>query len=177
MKLTNIRKLLFTTIAISFIVSSPKLFSQEKKISSEEIPSVVINSFHKAYPNAEIKGTSIEKENGKHYYEIESMEGTKHIDLLLTHSGQIKEVEETVSQSELPAQVMKTLNIKYQDLEINKAEKVTSGKKITYELSIESSDKKHEVVISPKGNIIKSIYMQKDKEKREKNEKEEKDND
>lgn len=179
MKLSKI----FTFAAILIMMSlirSNSSFAQEKKIDLNKVPKAVLASFHKAYPNAEIKGTSTEKEKGHKYYEIESMEGSKHIDLLISKSGKIEEVEETIPASELPSPVMKTLNAKFQGLKINRAEKVTSGKKITFELSIESNNKKHGVVILPDGKIIKSKNLNKENEKEEKGEKgkkEENDND
>ena len=160
-------------IAAAFILmANINLFAQDKKITEKEVPAAVLNSFHKAYPKAEIKGTSIEKENGHSYYEIESVEGTKHIDLLITHSGKITEVEETIRENELPAPVMKTLKAKFKELKINKAEKVTNGKKVTYELSIESNKKEHGVVLWPNGKFVKSESM-KENEKGEKGEKDE----
>ncbi len=52
-------------------------FAQEKKISKNDLPDAVVKSFQAKYPKAEIKGTSVEKENGHTYYEIESMDGTQ----------------------------------------------------------------------------------------------------
>ncbi len=173
MKLTKVFGIFSLTAAILFCAAALN-FAQDKKISLKKIPAEVLVSFHKAYPKAKITGTSIEKENGHSYYEIESMEGMQHIDLLLTHSGKITEVEETIPDNKLPAPVMKTLKAKFKGLKINKAERVTSGKKVTYELSIESNKKVHYVALWPNGKFVKSESM-KENEKGEKGEKEEND--
>lgn len=169
--------MLFLTAILLF--SAALNFAQDKKIDMKKVPAKVLASFHKAYPKAEIKGTSIETENHHKYYEIESVEGSKHIDLLLLSSGKIAEVEETIPESELPAPVMKTLNAKFKGLKINKAERVTSGKKVTYELSIERNKKEHYVTLWPNGKFVKSKSMKENEkgEKGEKGEKEENDND
>ena len=175
LKTSNI--ITFLTVIILFSVSLN--FAQDKKIDLKKVPAKVLASFHKAYPKAEIKGTSIETENHHKYYEIESVEGMKHIDLLFLSSGKIAEVEETIPDNELPAPVMKSLNAKFKGLKINKAEKVTSGKKVTYELAIESNKKEHYVTLWPNGKFVKSESMKENEkgEKGEKGEGEENDND
>ncbi len=155
MKATKTAAALSFLVAVSFIIAWNG-FAQDQKIDLKKVPANVLSAFHKAYPAAEIKGTSIESEKGHSYYEIESVQGTQHIDLLLTRSGKIIEVEETIPENELPAPVMKTLQAKFKELKINKAERVTSGKKVTYELSIESNKKRHSVVLWPDGKIVKS---------------------
>ncbi len=166
--------LFVSILAVVLFVTITTCNAQDKKIDIKKVPQKVLDAFHNAYPKAVIKGTSIENENGHHYFEIESMEGTQHIDLLITHSGKITEVEKTIPESELPTSVLKALNMKFKNLKINKAEKVTSGSKVTYELSIESNNKKHGVVILPNGKFLKSGSAEKENEK---GEKEENDND
>ncbi len=170
--------ILFVSALILF--SSNTGYAQDKKIPLKKVPAKVLAAFHKAYPKGEIKGTSIESENGHHYYEIESVEGTKNRDMLVTRSGKITEVETTISETELPQPVMKTLNTKFKSLKIIKAEEVKSGNKVTYELTIESNNKKHGITILPDGKILKSSSAEKENEKGEKGEKgesEENDND
>ncbi len=178
MKFTKVLSVIPILTAI-LLCTTALSFAQDKKIDMNKVPAKVLASFHKAYPKAQIKGTSIEIENGHSYYEIESVEGTHHIDLLLTQSGKITEVEKTIADSEIPIPVMKTLIAKFKGLKINKAEKVISGKKITYELSIESNKKTHYVTLWPNGKFVKSESMKENEkgEKGEKGEGEENDND
>ena len=159
-------------LTMIFLFTAGTIFAQEKKIDLKDVPAKVLDSFHKAFPKAEIKGTLIEKENNHTYYEIESMEGSRHIDLLILKTGEISEVEETVTENEFPAPVMKTLKSKFAKFKVSKAEKVTSGKKITFEMSIESNEKMHSVVILPDGKIVKDNSIKEENEKTEKGEKE-----
>ena len=166
MKITRI-PIMISFLTVTFLFSVANSYAQDQKIDQKKVPVKVLTAFHKAYPNGKIKGTSIEKENGHGYYEIESVEGTKHRDMLITHSGKIKEVETTIPENELPAPVMKTLKAKYKELKINKAEQVKSGGKVTYELSFKSNNKMHRVVILPDGKIVKSASAEKENEKGE----------
>ncbi len=48
---------------------------RKRKLDKKDLPKEVFNSFQKSYPNATIKGASMENEEGKIYYEIESVDG------------------------------------------------------------------------------------------------------
>lgn len=156
MKLTKIYHLSFIVMLTVIFTVSLNLFAQDKKISEKNVPAVVMSAFHKAYPKAVIKGTSIETENGKKNFEIESLEGSKHIDLLISPAGKITEIEETIQADQLPSSVMKTLKAKFKGLKVEQAEKVTHGVVSNYELVIESKSGKYEVKLNETGKLLKT---------------------
>ena len=162
--------------ALLFITAS---FAQEKKIDKKDLPKAVLTSFQKSYPNAEIKGTSIEKEHGKTYYEIESMDGSQKRDLLYTKDGKVAEIEEAMASNDVPGFVKSSVMKRYPNGEISNAEKVTRSNKTNYELVVKQGNKKHEVVLDSKGNIQKMGKMKKENEEKEgkENTKENEDND
>lgn len=168
MKLAKLFFSLFVVFTF-FNAMSLNIYAQEKKISKEEVPSVIMKTFHNMYPKAEIKGTSVETENGKKYYELETVEGKKHRDLLFTKDGTVQENEETIEDSELPVEVMKTLNNKYKGFEIKKAEKVTSHNKVSYELHMKNEEKAYELVFNSKGKLLTSEKKQNEKGESEEN--------
>lgn len=161
----------FTVVILISLSIAGNSTAQEKKIESSKLPKAVLKSFHTNYPKAEIKGTSIESENGHKYYEIESIQGGKHVDLLLTKTGKIVEVEETISKDGLPAGSVKMLAKEFKNLKIKKAEKVTAGKKLTYELAVESEEANYELVLNSSGKLIKKEKISEGDEKGESNEK------
>ena len=165
MKLKNI--LVFITCLAFVMLSASSLFAQEKKIDKKDLPKDVLTAFQKSYPDATIKGASIEKEHGKTYYEIESMDGSQRRDLLYTKTGKVAEIEETLASNDIPGFVKSSVMKKYPNCEISKAEKVTSGKKINYELVVKQGEKKHEVVLDSKGNINKMEKMKKESGEKE----------
>jgi uncharacterized membrane protein YkoI len=177
MKSVKFNILFSFAVILFFLISCPNLFSQEKKISEKEMPSAVLNSFHKTYPKGEIKGTSIEKEHGKTYYEIESMDGTQRRDILYSKEGVAVEVEETLASNNIPDFVKNSVLKKYPKGEIKRAEKITSGNKVSYEVKVKSGNKRIEAVLDSKGNIQKVEKMKKENEKEEKNEEKENDKD
>ncbi len=165
MKLKNI--FVFSVSLVFVLLSASLLFAQEKKIDKKDLPKDVLTSFQKSYPNATIKGTSIEKEHGKTYYEIESLDGSRHRDLLYTKTGKVAEVEETLASNDIPDFVKSSVMKKYPNCEINKVEKVTSGSKINYELVVKQGEQKQEVVLDSKGNIKKMEKMEKKNKEKE----------
>ncbi|MFZ0452139.1 MAG: PepSY-like domain-containing protein [Ignavibacteriaceae bacterium] len=175
MRLKNIFVLIISLVFILFSASSS--FAQEKKIEKKDLPQTVLTSFQNSYPKAEIKGTSTEKEHGKTYYEIESMDNSQRRDLLYTKDGKVAEIEETLASNDIPDFVKSSVMKKYPNGEINKAEKVTRGNKTSYELVVKSGMDKHEVVLDSKGNIQKMEKMNKENEEKEGKENEKEDND
>ncbi len=153
MKTRNFLIIIFSLLFSFAAVNN--LFAQEKKISKNDLPDAVVKSFQAKYPKAEIKGTSVEKENGHTYYEIESMDGTQKRDLLYTKDGKVAEIEEGISLDNIPSNIKSSIMKKYPDGKIKNAEKVTRNSKTTFELVVENNGKKSEVVLDEKGNIQK----------------------
>ena len=148
--------IVFFILSIFILGAYSCTLAQDKKISKKNVPQAVLNSFHKTYPKAVIKGLSTETEKGKTYFEIESVDGNVNRDLLYTAAGKIAEIEETIASSELPKMSMQLIEKKFPDAKIEKAERNTSGSKVTYELAVASKKGKFEVVLNKEGKIIKS---------------------
>ncbi len=129
--------------------------SQEKRISKNEVPTAVLSAFQQAHPEAKVKGYAREVEEGKTYYEIESMNGKSSLDVLYLADGTVAEVEEGVAAADLPAPVREALSTKYPKLKIVKAEKTTRGDAVTFELQITSGKARTGLVVDPSGRIVK----------------------
>src|SRR5712691_4756306 len=110
-------------------------FGQEKKITAKQVPGPVLTAFKTAYPTAKVRGYALEKENGKTFYEIESIDGARHRDILYNADGSISEIEEGIAATDLPAEAQQTLKQKYPKAVVTTAEKVTIGDKVAYEVS------------------------------------------
>jgi hypothetical protein len=157
-------------------VQEKKAEAGEKKIAKKDLPAPVMAAFQKAYPKATIKGASTEVEEGKTYYEIESLDGKVKRDLLYLADGTVAEIEETVSPADLPPQVKAAVTDKYPKGKIGKAEMVTRGAVAAYEVVVKSGKTTVEMSIDPAGKVLKEKKAAVKKEgKEEKEEKEEKD--
>ena len=112
------------TAALVVGLTVPANAQGEKKIKAKDLPVAVAAAFQKAYPQAKIKGTSMETENGKTMYEIESVDGKVNRDLLYAADGSCLEIEETVAVKDLPADVAAGLKKGFPEGKVSKAEKL-----------------------------------------------------
>lgn len=128
--------------------------AQEKPLSKSKVPSAVLKAFKDSYPKATAKAYSLEQENGKTYYEVESIDGNTHRDLLYTADGKVIEVEESIRPNEVPEAVNATVEKDFRSAKIIRAERTTREQKISYELVIRSGKDKYEASYSPDGNRL-----------------------
>jgi len=128
--------------------------AEAKPVDLKVLPDAVLAAFKAAYPKAEIRGASKEVENGVTQYEVESVDGKLNRDLIYAADGKVLELEEAVAPESLPAAVKATLARDYADAKILKAETLTKGGTMVYELSLQGKDKKMGVTIDPAGKVI-----------------------
>ena len=144
---------LAVVVISGFAASIP---GQEQKISARSVPSAVIKAFKSAYPNATIKGFAREKENGKVFYEIESKDGDVGRDVLYNADGSVAEIEETVAVGDLPAAIRESINSKYPNAVITKAEKTMQGETVGYEVFAKYGKGRLVFEFDAKGNLKKA---------------------
>ncbi len=174
---TTRTKLIFA-IAIAVLFwgyAIPTTHAAEK--AKVKAPDAVLNSFHKAYPDAVIRDISEETKGNQKYYEIESMDGNVRRDLLYLPDGTVYEIEEALSLDNLPGDIGKSLKAEFPHGEPQKAEKITHGKTIEYEVLMENSEENLEILLDQKGNIISQATVSDNDEKSENNEGDEPDKD
>ncbi len=160
-----LKQILFVIFAITlFSVTSNISMAQEKKYSEKDIPSVVIESFKKLYPNAVITGYDVDNEKGGTRYEIESNDGLVQRDVEFTATGNVTEIGELISVNTLPANITSSIESKFNSAKILEAEKKIRGTEILYEVVIDHKNKKHEILINQNGNLMKDDDEENDKE-------------
>ena len=152
MQKLKINQIVFSSIAV-LIVSN---LVQAEVIQKEAVPPTVIAAFEKSYPAATIKSYEREERGGETCYEIESIEGTIERDIVYNMRGDAMEIEESLDVNQLPDRVRKSIENKNSKGKILSAEKVMHGAEITYELVVQSGEKKIEVEVDPYGGIISS---------------------
>ena len=154
MKIRQYKKTILILPLLGFWLFTTNANAQHKKYTAKDMPSAVIETFNKMYPKASAIGYDIEKENGTKFYEIESKEGDIRRDLQFNEDGSISEIEEQINISDLPDKVVSAIGANYPKGTIAKAEKVTKGTDILYEVVVKIGKKKHEVRLNTNGDII-----------------------
>ena len=155
MKITRARGIAAATLVallwgIAIVPTRAAESDEEEHVTA---PEAVLTAFHKAYPKAEIRDVSKESKDGKDYFEIESIEGKVHRDLLYLADGTVFEIEEGIAPGALPKTIADALKAKYPKGEIQKAEKITRGSSVEYEVLLENDEEDIEVVLDSNGTI------------------------
>jgi hypothetical protein len=128
-----------------------------------KLPAPILAAFRTAYPNAAIKNAAKETEDGKTVWEVESIDNGLARDLVYNSDGAIAEVEEQIEPASLPAAVSATLQAKYPKATVTKAERLTKGTTLTYEMTLKGASAKS-VEITPEGKIVPAAKEEDDKE-------------
>ena len=142
-------------IAIGLLLASVSALAQESKIKEKDVPPAVVAAFKSAYPNATVRGYAKETEKGKTFYEIESKDGATMRDLLYNPDGTVAEIEETIAATDLPAEAQQIIKAKYPIGVVSRAEKVTGGNTIKYEVSIRNGKRRTGLAFDADGKLLK----------------------
>jgi len=121
--------------------------------AARRLPSEILAAFQKSYPKATITGVSKETEDGKTVWEVESTDNGLGRDLVYAPDGTVMEIEEEIAASSLPAAVSAALNAKYPSAAIAKAEKLTRGEAVQYEIRLTGADVRS-VELRPDGTPV-----------------------
>ena len=90
----NLQRALFYALAILWIASlTSQANADDKKITRKDVPVATLKAFEAAFPKVTVNAYLTEKEDGKTFYEFETVEGTIKRDILYTPEGTLVEVE------------------------------------------------------------------------------------
>jgi hypothetical protein len=146
--------------------------ADEEKIALDKLPKAVTDAIKKAYPDGELKKAEKEKADGKETYEVVVKNKDETLEIILTPEGKILAVEKEIAIKDLPKAVTEAIEAKYPKSTLKKAEEVTKDKKVTYEVVIETADKKKlEVELDPKGKFVEEEKKEEKKDEKKKEDK------
>jgi hypothetical protein len=140
----------------------------DKQIEAKEMPAAVLKTLEERYPKAKYDIIEeVTKKDKIEYYEIELTTADKNkLEVLIAPDGKFlkeekeggeekKDVkEEKIDLDKLPKEVKDAVKKKFPDGKLTGAEKVTEGKKISYEVNLTNKDDKIELVVSEEGKIL-----------------------
>lgn len=132
-----------------------KKSEKEAKLSKKDLPAAVLGALQKTYPKAVIKEVGKEEKDSILCFEVESVDGKMERNLVYTADGKTLEIEEKIDLKDLPEAARLVLSADYPKAEIKRAEKVTRGVEVTYEVSVGKEKTRAEVVFDSTGKVIK----------------------
>lgn len=134
------KKLIFAC-ALLFAIT---LHAQDKS----KTPDAAKAAFAKAFPN--VTNVKWDKEDGD--YEVDFVQGGKKMSALYDVKGTLKETEQAIAATELPAAIMLYFNEHYKNVKIKETVKIIkASKEINYEIGIKGKD----LLFDANGKFIK----------------------
>ena len=124
---------------------------QERKVKETEVPKAALEAIKKLADKASITEFAEETGNGHKFYEGSWTGPSGRVDGLVTESGDLVEIEETVPAGSVPAAVRTEL-----EKHVGKDAKVSYEKKtmVLYETHFKNDDKAREMVFTPDGRTF-----------------------
>jgi uncharacterized membrane protein YkoI len=129
--------------------------AQERQIQRSALPQAVERTLSLESQGAAIHGITVEKSNGKMYYEAELRVDGHSKDILMNADGLVVEVEEEVAMDSLPAAVNDELRARAKNGKVVKVEAISKKDKlVAYEAQIMMDGKTSEVQLRPDGKAM-----------------------
>lgn len=141
-------------ISASLCVSVLAAEDAEEKVSFEKIPAAAAKALKEQAGGEKITGLSKEKENGKTIFEATFKRKGRVHDVTVDEDGKLVSDEETIPVSEAPGVIHEAIEREHPGGKIEKFERITEGKKISYEALISSKGKREEIKFDSKGKVI-----------------------
>jgi hypothetical protein len=153
-KIMKIQQITGVSLLTALLIATASI-AQERKIKRSDLPPAVEATVAAESEGATIKGFSVEKEDGKIFYEAEMVINGHSKDILMDVNGAIVEVEEEVAIGDLPAEVKTGLLARVGNAKITKVESLTKkGQLVAYEAHTLKDGKKSEVQVGPDGKPL-----------------------
>lgn len=122
-------------------------------IAVKNVPSVVMNSFKRAFPNA----TEVEWEMKGDLYNAEFDVNRRDQEVWLNSKGSIIKHKQEIKSREIPEVVAKTLKQNYKGYWIDEVDKYEVAKQFFYKVELQTLTKEENVVLNDKGAIVNRI--------------------
>ena len=144
--------------------------ADEEKVPLDKLPQAVAAAVKNRFPDAELKGASKEEEKGQTIYEVAIRHKGQSMDISLTPTGTITEIEKSIEAKAMPRAVKAALTRKYPQATYQKIEEVIKVKGRTekleyYEVVLTTAGKKKlEVAVTPEGKLTGEEDKSKEKD-------------
>lgn len=135
-----------------------------------KVPEAAKAAFAKKFPTAQsVKWGEEKEDNAEVVFEAEFKLNGKATSANFNSKGEWQETELTVVKTDLPAEVLKTIESQFAGYKLGEMASVETPKGKSFEILMSKAKAKIEVVIDPSGKVVKKedVKKEKDEEKEE----------
>lgn len=122
-------------------------------VAVKDVPSVVMNSFKKAFPNV----AAVEWEMKGDLYNAEFDVNRRDHEVWLNSKGSIVKHKQEIKSREIPEVVMKNLKSNFKGYWIDEVDKYEVAKQFFYKVELQTLTKEVNVVLDSKGSIVNRV--------------------
>jgi len=138
---------------LALALSSNSVTAQD--IHPNQVPSVIVNNFQKAFPKAADVEWELDGSNYKVEFET-GLFGQDH-EVWYDHNGKLLRHKEEISKSDLPQKIMAAISRDFKGYRIDDVKKITEGNKVTYTMDLESFKEEWKVAFDSEGKLLSKI--------------------
>lgn len=139
------------SIPIGAMLAASAVFAAERPVKMKDLPAAVQKTVREETKGAELKGLSRETENGKTFYEAETLVNGKSRDVLIDPAGAVVEVEQEIALDAVPAAALSAIRNFAGKNKIVRVESVTKGGEVAYEATIQQGLRRKEFMVGLDG--------------------------
>jgi len=137
-------------LAVCMLFSS-LTYAQDIPVSS--VPSVVMNSFNKAFP----KAAKVEWEMKGDLYNADFDVDRRDHEVWINNKGGIVKHKQEIKSRELPAAVSQSLKQNFKGFWIDDVDKYEVGKQFFYKIELKTITQEKNIVVDSKGTVVNRI--------------------
>jgi hypothetical protein len=137
----------------------PEATESEREVTEAEVPAPALATLKKLAAGAQITTFAEEIEHGSTFYEGSwKAPSGRNMDVLVTPTGDLVNIEEKITANQIPAAVLKAARKQAGKDTTLKFEKKTT---ISYEVKFKKGKKRREVLLTPDGRCLKKEFDKK----------------
>jgi hypothetical protein len=145
-----------TAVCLLLTIHAP-VQAAEKRVKIANLPKPVQTTMREQSKGARILGVTSEVEGGKTIYELETVIGQRHRDLLIDGSGKVVEIEVGLDLATLPAALQAGIKQQAPTGKATGVESLAKGDGVVYayEVHVTTAGKKRSFQLTPDGKLRK----------------------
>ncbi len=122
--------------------------------SAETCPAAVTAAVKKAFPDGTITKCAAHVEKGQKHFEAKVSRGKATLEIDVSPKGEILLIEEPIAVADLPAAVTRALAARYPKVKATRAEKMTKGAELSFEIAFQSEGRRKEATFKQDGTFV-----------------------
>src|SRR5262249_23315879 len=129
-------------VAVLLVLPSGSALAGEEKIEVSDLPKKIVEAVKAKYPEALLFTATKEVEGKETWYNVRIKVKDQRYEVTLKSDGTITEVAREIAVKDLPKDVAEAIEKKFAQSTITEAQEVTAGQEITYDVVVQTADKK-----------------------------------